>query len=159
MAYTDWNWRHPIEPQDYPWDCSAASLAWALQSIGRDYSEQDVIAGLGPSRISPVYGLLDASGAGLVSWLAEIGIDAANNPDASWHDMTDAAGSQPMTMGGRAWYHWVGVRMGPAPAPLRLPNALYIANSALGYDGIYSVVWPADFDRLGAFSAVWFNSW
>src|SRR4029450_9852803 len=143
----------------YPWDCSAASTAWALRTIGRDYSEQDVIAGLGPSRITPAYGLMDASGAGLVEWLAEIGVNADNNPSASWQELIDAAGFQPMVIGGRAWCHWVAVRMGPAPAPDRIPNMLALMNPAPGCQDVYQVLDPDDFAVLGPFSAVWFNSW
>src|SRR5499427_7587735 len=101
MGVTDWNWMLPKDLQDYPWDCAACSTAWALRTIGRDYTEQDVIAGLGPSRITPTYGLMDASGAGLVEWLGEIGIGAANNPNASWDELVAAAGYQPMVIGGR----------------------------------------------------------
>jgi len=159
MTLTNWNWLLPADKQDYPWDCSAASTAWALRTIGRDYSEQDVIAGLGPSRITPAYGLMDASGAGLVEWLAEIGINADNNPDASWQELIDAAGFQPMVIGGRAWCHWVAVRMGPAPAPDRIPDMLALMNPAPGYQDVYQVLDPDDFDVLGPFSAVWFNNW
>jgi hypothetical protein len=159
MALTDWNWLLAHDPQDYPWDCSANATAWALRTIGYDYSEQDVIAGLGPSRITATYGLMDASGAGLVEWLGEIGINAANNASASWDELVAAAGYQPMVIGGRAWCHWVAVRMGPAPAPDRIPNVLALMNGASGYMGVYQILDPDDFARLGAFSAVWFNSW
>ena len=37
MGTTDWNWRLAADPQDYPWDCSAASLAWAHHSFGAEY--------------------------------------------------------------------------------------------------------------------------
>jgi hypothetical protein len=159
MSLTDWNWLLASDPQDYPWDCSACSTAWALRTIGMDYTEQDVIAGLGPSRITPAYGLMDASGAGLVEWLGEIGVNAANNPQASWQELVDAAGYQPMVIGGRNWCHWVGVRMGPAPAPERIPNLLALMNPSPGYEGVYQILYPDDFQRLGMFSAVWFNSW
>jgi hypothetical protein len=159
MTLTNWNWLLARDNQDYPWDCSAASTAWALRTIGRDYSEQDVIAGLGPSRISPAYGLLDASGAGLVEWLGEIGVNAANNPGASWDDVVAAAGWQPMVIGGRAWCHWVAIRMGPNPAPDRLPNALALMNPAPGWMGVYQVMDPDWYAELGPFSAVWFNGW
>lgn len=159
MGLGDWNWRLPKDLQDYAWDCSACSTAWALRTVGYDYSEQDVIAGLGPSRINPYYGLLDASGAGLVEWLAEIGVNADNNPDASWDELVAAAGYQPMVIGGRAWCHWVAVRMGPAPAPERLPNALALMNSAPGWQDVDQVLFPDDYQTLGSWSAVWFNSW
>jgi hypothetical protein len=156
MAAEDWDWKHPVELQDVPWDCAAASLAWALQAYGLVITEAEVVAGLGPSRISPVYGLLDASGKGLVDYLSEIGVPASFDPDATFEDIWGAAGYQPMVMGGRAWCHWTGVRMasdcfGAGPA-----NYLLLANPAPGYMAIHQVLELADFDSLGPFSAVWF---
>jgi hypothetical protein len=130
-----------------------------LRTIGRDFSEHDVIAGLGPTRISATYGLLDASGAGLVDWLGSIGVAAENNPDASWQDVTDAAGYQPMVMGGRAWCHWVAVRMGGPCAGRPDLLQLLLMNPSPGYMGIWQSLDPETFLYLGPFSAVWFASW
>lgn len=159
MSATDWNWLLPKDLQDYPWDCSACSTAWAMRTIGFAVSEQDVIAGLGPGRISPALGLLDASGAGLVSYLEEQGIAAANNPDAHWADVWAAAGSQPMVIGGRTWGHWVAVRQ-----PRRVVGSygeyqLALMNPAPGYMGVDQVLTDAQFQQLGPFSAVWFVAW
>src|SRR5215467_14061210 len=109
MGVEDWNWKLSTDLQDYPWDCAACSLAWCLRTVGFTSTEQDVIAGLGPSRISPTLGLLDASGSGLVSYCGEIGVGAENNPNATYRDVVAAAGFQPMLIGGRAWGHWVAV--------------------------------------------------
>ena len=159
MGVSDWNWRLATDLQDCAWDCAACSTAWALRTVGYNLSEQDVITGLGPARISPALGLLDASGAGLVQYLGEIGVQAANNPDASWQDVVDAAGYQPMVIGGRAWCHWVGVRMaGPAALGHDLGNML-IMNPSPGYMGVGQYLLQEDFERLGPFSAVWFESW
>lgn len=156
MAAEDWNWRHPVELQDVPWDCAAASLAWALQAYGHPLTEADVVQGLGPSRISPQYGLLDASGAGLVSYLSELGIPAMNDPDVRWSELVAAAGYQPMLMGGREWCHWTGVRMaGPCFLGRDVGIAL-LANPAPGYMDIGQWMHEADFSVLGPFSAVWF---
>ena len=159
MSVTDWNWLLPRDNQDYPWDCSACSLAWAMRTVGFEVTEQDVIAGLGPARISPTYGLLDASGAGLVSYLAEQGIGAENNGEASWDEVMAAAGYQPMVIGGRSWCHWVAVRMGSGAAGATGTNALALMNPAPGYDGIDQLLYPSTFGDLGPFSAVWFTSW
>jgi hypothetical protein len=159
VGVSDWNWRLAGDVQDYPWDCAAASTAWCLRAIGRDYSEQDVIDGLGSERISPVYGLLDASGAGLVEWLGEIGVSAENNPSASFEDCQAAAGYQPMVIGGRTWCHWVAVRMGSLTAMDQPVGPLILMNPAPGWCGISQVLYEHDFDQLGAFSAVWFNAW
>lgn len=159
MALEDWNWRLARDNQDYPWDCAACSTAWALRTIGRTVTEQDVIAGLGPSRISPTLGLLDASGAGLVSYLAEVGVSAANNPNTSWSNVVDAAGYQPMVIGGRAWCHWVGVRMGSAAAGVGADKPLLLMNPAPGYMGVAQTLDELQWDDLGSFSAVWFTAW
>lgn len=159
MGVSDWNWRLPADPQDYAWDCAACSTAWSLRTIGLDYSEQDVINGLGPGRISPTWGLLDASGAGLVEWLGEIGVNAANNPSASYSDVMAAAGYQPMVIGGRNWCHWVAVRMGTGAAGLTCASALALMNPSPGWMGVAQVLDETQFNELGAFSAVWFTSW
>jgi hypothetical protein len=159
VSLADWNWRLPPELQDVPWDCAAASLTWALNTIGRGVTEADVVTGLGPSRISASYGLLDASGAGLVAYLGEIGVQAANNPSASWYDVVSAAGFQPLIMGGRAWNHWTGVRISDQPLEPNLASYLALANPAPGWQNVDQVLSTWDFDTLGAFSAVWFTSW
>ena len=159
MGVSDWNWRLPADPQDYPWDCAACSTAWCLRTIGMDYSEQDVIQGLGSGRISPTLGLLDASGAGLVEYLAEIGVHAENDPDCSWGDVIGAAGFQPMAIGGRAWCHWVAVRMGSLAAGVGTGDLLALMNPAAGYKGIGQTLDEYQFHNLGPFSAVWFVSW
>jgi hypothetical protein len=159
MALADWNWRLPVDPQDVPWDCAACSTAWAMRAVGRNVSEQDVIAGLGPGRISPSLGLLDSSGAGLVSYLAEQGISAENNPAASWQEVVDAAGYQPMVIGGRSWCHWVGVRLSGASFGRADIRALALMNSASGWMGVDQMLWEEAFWSLGEFSAVWFTSW
>jgi hypothetical protein len=159
VAIGDWDWTLPADPQDYPWDCAACSTAWCLRAIGLDYSEDAVIQGLGGSRITRAHGLMDASGAGLVAYLAEIGIGAENNPAATFDDCLAAGGYQPMVIGGRAWCHWVAVRMGGAAYGRPDLGVLALMNPADGYMGISQMLGRDDFDRLGPFSAVWFTSW
>lgn len=159
MGVEDWNFRLAADPQDYAWDCAACSLAWCLRTVGYDLSEQDVIYGLGPSRISPTYGLLDASGAGLVEFCGELGVTAHNNPEADWTDVIAAAGYQPMLIGGRGWCHWTAVRMGGIAAQRPDLDVLLLMNPADGYMNVGQTLVPAQFDQLGPFSAVWFASW
>lgn len=159
MALQDWDWRLVADPQDYPWDCAACSTAWAMRTVGYPHSEDDVIAGLGPGRISPSLGLLDASGAGLVAYLGEVGITADHDADASFQEVMDAAGHQPMVIGGRAWCHWVAVRLGSALVGRPDLRALALMNPAGGYMGVDQVLGEDDFNVLGPFSAVWFTSW
>jgi len=159
MGVTDWNWLLAADPQDYPWDCAACSTAWCLRTIGFTHTEQDVIDGLGPARISPTLGLLDATGAGLVEYLAEQGVSSANDPDASFADVSAAAGFQPMLIGGRAWCHWVAVRMGGPATGSSISLPLILMNPADGYMGVGQALSSQQFSNLGPFSAVWFTSW
>jgi hypothetical protein len=159
MGVSDWNWLLPRDNQDYPWDCAACSTAWCTRTVGYTLTEQDMIAALGPARISPSYGLLDASGSGLVSCLSELGIGAENNPDASFQEVMDAAGYQPMVIGGRAWNHWVAVRMGSSAAGLAGYSTLILMNPAPGWQNIEQTLSEPYFASLGPFSAVWFTSW
>jgi hypothetical protein len=159
MAVEDWDWKHPVELQDYSWDCAAASLAWALQACGRPYTEAEVIAGLGPARISPALGLLDASGAGLVEWLASIGVGAENDDDASFADLEAAAGFQPMVCGGHDWYHWSGVRMGGVAFDGLPRGLLLLANPSPGWMGVGQYLTDSASLPLGPWSAVWLTSW
>jgi hypothetical protein len=159
MGVSDWNWLLPRDNQDYPWDCAACSTAWCTRTVGYTLTEQDMIAALGPGRISPTYGLLDASGSGLVSCLGELGIGAENNPDASFQEVMDAAGYQPLVIGGRAWNHWVAVRMGTSAAGLVGYSCLALMNPSHGWMGIEQAMNELEFQELGPFSAVWFTSW
>jgi hypothetical protein len=103
--------------------------------------------------------LLDASGAGIVEYLAELGIESDNDAQATWQEVQDAAGYQPLLVGGRAWCHWVAVRLGSDLIGRPDLAALALMNPAPGYRGIYQVLYDFDFDELGPFSAVWFTGW
>lgn len=149
-----WDPMWPAELQDASWTCSAASLAWAMSAGGFETTELSVVVGLGPARISPALGLLDASGAGLVDYCRELGIGAENNGNASWSDVVAAAGSQPLLIGGRGWNHWTGVRLG-FTYPATGETYLVLANPAPGWMAVFNILSEADFLRLGAFSAVW----
>lgn len=159
VGLADWNWRLPAELQDVPWDCACASTSWALQTIGMAWTEAEVTYAMHPEYVNEAYGLLDASGAGLVQWLASVGVTAENNPNASWSDVVGAAGYQPMLIGGRHWCHWSGVRITNAAYPYRDKTWLALANPAPGWMDIHQLMNEQDFHYLGPFSAVWFVSW
>lgn len=159
MGLLDWDWRLPVELQDVPWDCSCASISWALRTVEHEWSEPEVVASMYPDYVNEQYGLLDASGAGIVEWLAGVGVTAEHNPQASWDEVVAAAGYQPMVIGGRAWCHWVGVRVTNARLYGPPPELLALANPAPGWMGVGQVMTQEQFAQLGSFSAVWFTGW
>lgn len=118
-----------------------------LQSIGMDYSQDAVVALLGPDSISPAQGLHRGSGDDLVRILHNLGLKALNN----WLDFDQVAalaGHYPIAIGGLAWYHWSGVRG-------YQDQALLLANPSPGWGNIRDVMRRAQFNDLGPFAAVW----
>ena len=141
--------------QLYDWTCSACSLEWVKRSTGLIAppddiyaSRQTTVAEIGyPDHINPQVGLTDASGSALQSVLELYGQETSQ----SWLDFDtvyDLAQGTTGLMSGASWYHWVSLRGVQG-------SNLWIANSAPGYKGVYDVLSPYDFQRLGGFSVVW----
>jgi hypothetical protein len=137
----------PTVFQTGPWQCSAASTAWVLQSMGYSHSQDDVVALLGPGEIDPEVGLHSGDGRGLVALLRNLGLTALN-ASASFDDVLEMAGRRPVAMGGAAFYHWVGVRG-------RDGETLLLANPGPGWKGIQQTLNRSEFAALGPFAAVW----
>lgn len=144
----------PSQNQDWDWDCSQESAQYCLRSWGRDPDDDWMEASLIQSgTVTPEYGLMDASGAGMADWFnaeyGEFGYLASNEPSVSFDDVAQEAaeGKHPLMIGGRAWYHWVGCRGFDG-------DVLLIANSAEGYMGITDWLSRGQFEALGPFSMV-----
>ncbi len=137
----------PTVFQTGSWQCSAASTAWLLRSLGDPHSQEDVVALLGPGHISPELGLHFGDGRALVALLERSGLLAAN-AFVSFEDVLARAGQRPLAMGGAGFYHWVGVRG-------RDGDTLLLANPGPGWRGIHQTLTRSEFEALGPFAAVW----
>lgn len=149
----------PTEParlQENDWDCSVESTEWALYAWGRspddNWIENSMIAA---GVVDPAIGLCDASGAGLAAWCnAEYGeygyyAESVNPVDFNTLAVEASTLTHPIMAGGRAFYHWVGVR-GYDPAR----DVLLLANPAPGWKNVYQTMTRAQFAALGSFSMV-----
>src|SRR4051794_35909754 len=58
--------------QTRSWDCSCATTAWILQSMGINQSQDDVIVELGPAQVNSAVGLTDGSGAALAALITRL---------------------------------------------------------------------------------------
>lgn len=144
----------PHQNQDWDWDCSQESAQWCLRSWGRtpddDWMEQSL---QDQGVVTPQYGLMDASGAGMADWFnreyGEFGYLASNEASVTFDDVAAEAAmlSHPVMIGGRAWCHWVGCRGYSA-------GLLLLANSADGYMGVGQTLSRGQWDALGSFSMV-----
>ena len=131
------------------------SLDWVLRSTGIDprpnltvyESRYETGEQVGyPENVNPTYGLMDASGSALQAVLHSYDQESTSQRldfDAVYAAVQETTGM----MGGGAWYHWIALRGISG-------DALWIANSAPGYKGIYDILSRADFERLGPFSVV-----
>lgn len=149
-----YDWKEPPIIQNWDWDCAEESTRWTLYAYDRTpddaWMESSMIA---EHVIDPEYGCLDASGAGLASWVnrhyGEYGYVASNQAGISFDQVAAEAATHqhPLAMGGDGWYHWSGVR-GHDP----ILDRLLLANPAPGYQGVYQTMSRTQFANLGGFS-------
>jgi hypothetical protein len=139
-----------MPPQHLDWTCAACSLDWLVRATGVDpfSTRQGTIDAIGyPDNINPQVGLADGSGRELQRVLTDYGVETSQ----AWLDFDTVYQLAQHTTGmmsGARWYHWCGIRGARS-------GALWIANSAPGYRGVFDVVTREDFERLGGFSVVW----
>jgi hypothetical protein len=141
----------PDERQRQDWTCSIRSTMWLLKSIGIDVSPEDAQDAMSPRFVSSADGLLDSSGAGIVTVLREVwGVNAFNQSVVSFDDVAGWAGNMPVAIGGRAWVHWTAVRGVDGNGNLVLANP---AGTGGGRWGLATLN-RQQFADLGSFSAV-----
>ena len=138
-----------MHPQVYDWTCSACALDWVLTATARRGTDREqTVYEIGyPENINSAYGLMNGSGVELQRVLADYGIGSGQGW-LTFDQVYALAGVVPGMMSGGAWYHWVAIRG-------RDGENLWIANSAPGYQSVWSSLSRADFNRLGPFSVVW----
>jgi hypothetical protein len=148
--------------QSGSWQCSAASAAWMLRSIGLSYGQDDVVALLGPARISTELGLLSWRGDRLCEALNGVlgrsGLSArwfAGQPDgsgrfsgASWGDVAAVAGRSPAMFCLTEWNHWSGLRDVDG-------DQLLLANPSPRWWDIGQDMSRREFEGLGRAAIVW----
>jgi len=143
MAY---NKRCATVLQTGSWQCSAASAAWVLQSVGIPWGQDDVVEWLG-GHISPALGLHEGSGRMLAELFRARGLDAGHAP-LTWERAHAMAEQHPFCMSGGGWYHWSGVRGSDG-------RGLQLANPAPGWRGVGQYLDRDEWERLGPWNAAW----
>jgi hypothetical protein len=140
-----------MAPQHFSWNCAACALDWVLRSTRlapETHTPFDAQREIGyPHNINPQYGLMSGDGRAV----REVYSDYGQNTRQAWLDFDSVYELAQVTTGqmsGSNWYHWVSLRGVSG-------NALWIANSAPGFRGVFSVLSRQDFERLGSFSVVW----
>jgi hypothetical protein len=93
----------PTILQTGAWQCSAASMAWVLRSLGFSHSQDVVVELLGPNHINRDLGLLFGDGRGLVDVLASVGLAGRNQQPVTFDEVLAMAGRIPVAMGGAAY--------------------------------------------------------
>ena len=137
----------PAMPQTAQWTCSASATAHGLRGIGLDVSEWDIVDLLGPLNITPQHGLMRGDGTVLAQKIREhYGLNV-HNQWIGWEEALQIAGTRPMMLGGAVYYHWVSAIGSDG-------NFLYIANSALGYKGVWDRISRTQWGALGSWAAV-----
>jgi hypothetical protein len=136
----------PTVIQTGGWQCSAASSAWVLRSVGINWGQDEVVAWLGPN-INSDSGLQDASGRMLAALFRERGLKATFG-QLSWERALAMAGRQPFCMGGGRWNHWTAVRGTDG-------ERLLLANPAPSWKGVGQELDQSEWITWGGWNAVW----
>ena len=146
MAEIGYDGQCPTVFQTGNWQCSAASTAWVLRSMGIAWGQDDVVQWLG-GNISPALGLHEGSGRMLAALLRARGLEAGHG-ELTWERALAMAGRQPFCMSGGAWYHWTGVRGTDG-------EGLHLANPAPNWCGVGQYLDYGEWSRLGPWNAAW----
>lgn len=158
-----YNPQTPAVVQSGQWQCSCASTAWLLNSVGIAATQNDVVAWLGGDaagdalpggKVDANVGLHNHTGADLAALLSSIGLPAHYGA-LDFYGVQQHADHFPVLIGGVRWAgvgHWSGVRGSSG-------GTLLLANPA---PSLGSTLTPAQFVSIGAgdgsVDAVWLGS-
>jgi hypothetical protein len=123
-----------MEPQARSWTCSICACDWLIRATGLNpYSTREQVAyQIGyPSCVDEWSGLKDTQC--LVRCLEAYGVSVAQEW-VSWSRALELASSTACILNSTSWYHFVGVR------GLTDWGGLWLANSAMGYAGIFDTL-------------------
>lgn len=139
----------PMAPQVRNWTCSICATDWTLRATGLNpYSTREqVTAEIGyPNCVDEYSGLRD--GACVVRVFADYGVDAVqewvSDFDRAYQLCSETAG----LVDSIGMYHFMAIRG-------VTDNHLWVANSALGYRGVYETISRDQFLNLGPWKLVW----
>lgn len=133
--------------QAYNWTCSVCSVTWALQAIGSVDPSLDVYAArqqvgsvMGyPNCVNPTYGCMSSDC--VVNTFRSYGLNA-KQAWVTYDQAYSICSKYTGVINPQGMYHFMGIR--------GLDNgAIWVANSAPGYDGVYEILDRATFNALG----------
>jgi len=139
-----------MAPQQYSWTCSIAAATWVLQATGiePDASREQVAYEIGyPDCVNPSVGL--ANSQCLVRMFASHGV-VAHQEWVNWERAQQLCRETTGCLNSTRWYHFVGIR------GMYGNNQLWVANSALGYQGIRETI---SYDQFQAWAGSWQVIW
>lgn len=141
----------PMPPQKESWTCSVCATDWVLRATNLDpaSTREETTGEIGyPGCVNPDVGLADTQC--VVRVLSSYGVQAVQE----WIDWARALELCRTTTGvlnSTRWYHFVAIRGTNLPAD----DQLWIANSAVGYQGIWETINRAQFEAwAGTWQAV-----
>jgi hypothetical protein len=151
----------PTEYQDNPWSCSVRTVLWMLRSVGRQTSYEWLSEQmLGRVLVTQQDGLSDGSGVALANWVEQEYGYTTHARWKSFDEVREVAGKCPVGIGGRAMYHWMGVRgYSPDSDVLLLANPAYREGQAHPpYKGVRQTLDRQQFAELGPWACFWFET-
>jgi len=142
--------------QAYDWTCSVCSCTWVIQATGTAYQDSDIydaryevgsVMGY-PSCVNPTYGSMSSQC--VVDTLASYGLVAAQ-AYVTFDQAYAIARTNTGTINPQGQYHYMGLRGISG-------DAIWVANSAQGYMGVYDTLSRSQFNALGPVSVIYVES-
>lgn len=137
-----------MAPQALNWTCSICATDWTLRATGLNpYSAREQVAvHIGyPSCVDEWTGLKSTEC--LVSVFSDYGVESQIEW-VDWPRLLEIAGDTTGVLNGLGWYHFVGIR------GLTEWGGVWLANSAVGYRGVWETLDEQQFNALGPFQVV-----
>lgn len=142
-----------MPPQQYDWTCSVCSSTWVLQATSTAYVDDDAYTArqyvgedMGyPSCVNETYGCMSSQC--VVDLFGRYGLLASQ----AWVTFDQAYAIAQQTTGvinPQGMYHFMAIR--------GISNgALWLANSAVGYRGVYETLDRSQFNSLGPVQVIY----
>lgn len=139
-----------MDPQVYNWTCSICSFAWVINALdnGITITREDAAAIIGvPDCVNPSLGLISSDC--LISAFSDYELTSVARY-VTFEQAYAIASEHTGTINPQGMYHVMALRGVEPSTP-----AIYVANSALGYDGVYSLLTREQFNRYGPVEVVY----
>lgn len=140
-----------MPPQQFNWTCSICSFTWTIGALGLDeeFSRTEAADLIGvPYCVNPTYGLMNADC--LIAAYQSLGL-IAKQKYCTFAEAYAICQYFTGVINPIGMYHFMGIR------GVR-NGGIWVANSAIGYRGVYEDISESQFNQYGPVNLIWIET-